>query len=335
MVWPPERLDASPAVTIHPDYELRTFRHDSADDLNGWYRLMELAGFGVWDEARLAPILARILPNGWFFAVHRETGRLAASAMACHEPRPLHPFGGALNWVCGDPARRGKGLGMSVCAAVTARLLAAGYENIFLLTDDFRLPALSIYLKLGYRPLLHAPDMEERWQSVYEQLGGSIPKREYRNLEIKMKAQIFADYLERLEALQHNLHKEVGDLSAEGMDWSPGSKMNSVAVLLAHITGLLQEGIDLALDNPPSRMRAQEFQTRGVLGAEMVRHLDAVVNYARSALPNLRLEDLDKERKDEDGMVTCGWALLHALEHAYLHLGHIQITGQMWRQRER
>ena len=27
-----------------------------------------------------------------------------------------------------------------------------------------------------------------------------------------------------------------------------------------------------------------------------------------------RLEDLDKERKDEDGTVTCGWALLHALE---------------------
>jgi hypothetical protein len=32
-------------------------------------------------------------------------------------------------------------------------------------------------------------------------------------------------------------------------------------------------------------------------------------------------------------MVTRGWALLHALEHAYLHLGPIQLTCQMWRQR--
>lgn len=173
MIWPSELLQSPPAVTIHPDYELRTFRHGSAEDLNGWYRLMELAGFGVWDEARLAPILARILPNGWFFAVHRETGVLAASAMACHEPRPLHPFGGALNWVCGDPAHRGKGLGMSVCAAVTARLLAAGYENIFLLTDDFRLPAISIYLRLGYQPFLFAADMAKRWQAVYKELGRS------------------------------------------------------------------------------------------------------------------------------------------------------------------
>jgi len=118
------------------------------------------------------------------------------------------------------------------------------------------------------------------------------------------------------------------------MDWSPGPKMNSVAVLLAHITGVLHEGIDLALDDPPSRVREQEFQTCGVLSAEMLRRLDAVIDYARGALPRLGLEDLDKERNDDDGPISCGMALLHALEHAYLHLGHVQITCQLWRQRE-
>ncbi|MCE7989347.1 MAG: DinB family protein [Caldilinea sp. CFX5] len=153
-----------------------------------------------------------------------------------------------------------------------------------------------------------------------------------------MKDQFFADYLERLEDLQQRLHQAVGELPAEAMDWSPGPemnpKMNSVAVLLAHITGVLHEGIDLALDNPPSRVRAQEFQTQDVLSVEMLRRLDAVIDYARAALPRLGLADLATARKDEDGMVTCGWALLHALEHAYLHLGHLQITCQLWRQRE-
>ncbi len=148
-----------------------------------------------------------------------------------------------------------------------------------------------------------------------------------------MKDQLFADYLERLEDLQQRLHKEVRDLPSEAMDWSPGPEMNSVAVLLAHTTGLLHEGIDIALENSPRRVREQEFQTRSVLGVEMLRRLDAVIDYARDALPRLGLEDLDKERKDEDGTVTCGWALLHALEHTYLHLGHIQLTCQMWRQR--
>ncbi len=145
-----------------------------------------------------------------------------------------------------------------------------------------------------------------------------------------MKDQFFADYLERLEDLQHRLHQAVQGLPAEAMDWSPGPEMNpmmnSVAVLLAHIAGVLHEGIDIALDNPPSRVRQQEFQTYGVLSAEMLRRLDAVIDYARDALPRLGLADLDQERKDEDGTITCGWSLLHALEHAYLHLGHLQLT---------
>ena len=100
-----------------------------------------------------------------------------------------------------------------------------------------------------------------------------------------MKHQLFADYLERLEGLQRGLHKDVRDLPAEAMDWLPGPAMNSVAVLLAHIAGVLHEGIDIALDDPPSRVRAQEFQTRGVLSAAMLRRLDAVIDYARSARP--------------------------------------------------
>jgi hypothetical protein len=150
-----------------------------------------------------------------------------------------------------------------------------------------------------------------------------------------MKDQFFADYLQRLEGLQHWLNKDVPNLPAEAMDWSPGPQMNSVAVLLAHIEGVLQEGIDIALDEPPRRVRAQEFQTSGVVSAEMLRRLDAVIDYARSALPRLSLADLAQTRKDEDGTITCGWALLHALEHAYMHLGHVQVTCQMWRQREK
>src|SRR5919202_678543 len=118
------------------------------------------------------------------------------------------------------------------------------------------------------------------------------------------------------------------------MHWSPGPDMNSVAVLLAHLAGVLQEGLDLARSAPPRRVRAQEFQTRGALSADMLRRVDAVVDDARDTLPRLSLTDLDNVRQDEDGTVTCGWVLLHALDHAYLHLGHVQITCQLWRQRE-
>jgi len=57
-----------------------------------------------------------------------------------------------------------------VSAAVTARLIAAGYRNIHLYTEDERLAALKIYFKLGYIPNLSTAEMYNRWQFVCAQL---------------------------------------------------------------------------------------------------------------------------------------------------------------------
>ena len=120
------------------------------------------------------------------------------------------------------------------------------------------------------------------------------------------------------------------------MDWVPGPEMNSPAVLLAHTAGSLRYWIgDVALGDPAGRDREREFQTQGMSCADLLRRLDDVLAYARTALPQLRLEDLEKVRltaKDGED-VTCGWALLHALEHASLHLGHIQLTCQLWKEK--
>jgi mycothiol synthase len=91
--------------------------------------------------------------------------------MAGHHPAEGHPEGGELGWVAGDPEHRGRGLGLAVCAAVVARFLGAGYRRIYLRTDDFRLPAIATYLKLGFEPYLFTEGMAERWQRVCDQLG--------------------------------------------------------------------------------------------------------------------------------------------------------------------
>ena len=102
--------------------------------------------------------------------VHEESNEIAATAMALHDHTWLHPFCGELGWVAGDPAHAGRGLGLAVCAAVTARFIAVGYRQIHLYTEDFRLPALKTYLKLGYIPFLSTPEMPERWRAVCAQL---------------------------------------------------------------------------------------------------------------------------------------------------------------------
>jgi mycothiol synthase len=167
MLWPETRRDA-PAVLSDsdPDYRLRTYRPTDAE---AYLALLAGAGF-TWDAETLAAWLDRALPDGLFLIEHRATGQLAATAMASHNPSPLHPFGGELGWVAGSPAHAGRGLGRAVCAAVIARFLSAGYRRIYLKTDDWRLPALSIYLRLGITPFLYTPDMRGRWQSICEQV---------------------------------------------------------------------------------------------------------------------------------------------------------------------
>jgi len=167
MVWPEHLLNAPPAVRLPFGYTLRTYRRG---DEARFYEVMELAGWPGWNDEKLRPWISRIPPESWFMAIHEESNEIVATAMALHDHSELHPFGGELGWAAGDPAHAGKGLGMAVCAAVTARLIDAGYRNIHLYTEHWRLAALKTYLKLGYIPFLYTPEMPERWQAICAQL---------------------------------------------------------------------------------------------------------------------------------------------------------------------
>jgi len=163
MVWPEHLLNAPPAVQLPSGYTLRTYRRG---DEPHFHEVMELAGWPAWNEEVLRPWLSRILPEGWFMAVHEESSQIVATAMALDDHSELHPFGGELGWLAGDPAHAGKGLGMAVCVAVTARFIDAGYRDLHLYTEHWRLAALKTYLKLGYIPSLYTPEMPERWQVI-------------------------------------------------------------------------------------------------------------------------------------------------------------------------
>ena len=173
MIWPRRRVDSPPAPAVPEGYLLRCY---TDADRAGYLELMRRAGFEGWDQKKVSELLQKVLPDGFFVVEYRQTGGIVATATALHSPRALHPCGGELGWVAADPAHRGKGLGLAVCAAATARLIRAGYKNIYLRTDDLRVPAIKTYLKLGYEPLLCAEGMVARWQRLYEQLGLAVPE---------------------------------------------------------------------------------------------------------------------------------------------------------------
>ena len=168
MIWPAERLDAPPEPHLLPGYRMRVFRPDK--DTEDYLSLMHEAGFTDFDKQRVRNCLSHVLPDGFFIVEHDPTEQLVATAMAKHAPKPLHPYGGELGWVAARPAHAGRGLGTTVCAAVVKRFVNAGYKRIYLLTDDWRLPALKVYLKLGFVPFLFAEGIEARWLDICETL---------------------------------------------------------------------------------------------------------------------------------------------------------------------
>jgi len=167
MIWPEGRQVTWAARQVPAGYLLRGFRDG---DEEAYIALMRSAGFDTWNRDNLDLIVEIAGPNGIVFAEHAASTRLAATAMGWYKPTAIFADGYEMGWVAADPAHRGKGLGQLVVSAVTRALLGHGARRIFLLTDDWRLPAIKGYLKTGYVPLYHKADMETRWRHVFGEL---------------------------------------------------------------------------------------------------------------------------------------------------------------------
>ena len=168
MIWPESRRHVLPEVSLPPEYTLRPIE---PRDYAGWSRLMEAAGFGEWPPERIEAHRREVLPRGFFVIEHRASGTIVATANAHHAPNERHPEGGELSFVAALPEHAGKGLGRAATAAVVRRFIEAGYGRIYLKTDDHRLPAIKVYLQLGFEPLLFDDQMAGRWAAAQKEIG--------------------------------------------------------------------------------------------------------------------------------------------------------------------
>ena len=143
----------------------------------------------------------------------------------------------------------------------------------------------------------------------------------------------FTDYLSLLQERHNEILEALEGLPSAALDWTPGPDMNSISVLIFHLTGAERYWIgDVASQDPKERDRDAEFRVREV-GMDVLRKRSTDnLEYARNALNRFTIQDLEATRiSARDGRsFTVAWALLHALEHTTLHLGQIQLTRQIW-----
>ncbi len=155
------------------------------------------------------------------------------------------------------------------------------------------------------------------------------------NLSKKMLSEL-DNYLQRIEDLRGQVCDLIAGLPAEALNWRPIESVeahatNSLAVLAAHIAGAEHFWIGEVIGGrPPTRDRPIEFATQATDAGELCYLLEQTGAETREVFFALNETDLNSTREVDDRTVPVRWGILHVIDHTALHLGHMQITYQLW-----
>jgi uncharacterized damage-inducible protein DinB len=143
---------------------------------------------------------------------------------------------------------------------------------------------------------------------------------------------LFEEHLDRLTEMHTQAAHILETVPQEALDWSPGGDIPTLAILAAHIAGSVEYWIaDVAGQVDTHRDRDAEFTVQGQSAAVLKARLDAGFGASRRTMETLTLDDLTEMRPANRGRtVTVAWAILHALEHASVHVGNMEIIRSLW-----
>ena len=141
----------------------------------------------------------------------------------------------------------------------------------------------------------------------------------------------YEDYLNNLNELHSDIENALDGLTPAALDWVPQPGMNSIGVMVFHLTGAERYliGEVIAGDNS-NRDRDAEFKVQGMELNALLKRLADNRAYISGVLEGLTLADLETRRMfRHQREVTVGWVLGHALKHTATHMGQIQLTREL------
>ena len=122
--------------------------------------------------------------------------------------------------------------------------------------------------------------------------------------------------------------------SADLLNHRPaGDETNPIAVLVVHAVSSTRWWLSVALGGPvPERDRPSEFLTTVTDADELLGVFDPIAADCRTLLRTDAAFDagaISEDPRDGDH-VTAAWALIHAVEHLREHVGHAELTRQLF-----
>lgn len=151
-------------------------------------------------------------------------------------------------------------------------------------------------------------------------------------------------YASELQRLLRRLSEAVGELDGDALNWRPQAPdTNSAYVIVTHTLGNLEAWVlGIACGQPIERDRPAEFVSSGADGAALVATARDLAQRFEEALRTLPPDALDEVREPTQSHwgvgitepVSVRQALMHAIEHAATHAGHLDVTLDLARSAE-
>lgn len=75
---------------------------------------------------------------------------------------------GRIHWVVIEPDYQGKGLSKPMMAYACHKLKELGHQSAFLFTATELTPAIGLYLKFGFQPVITSDELQAAWDEAYK-----------------------------------------------------------------------------------------------------------------------------------------------------------------------
>jgi len=132
---------------------------------------------------------------------------------------------------------------------------------------------------------------------------------------------------------QHTFaHHALEGASPDAINWKPATTpCDSLAGLVHHIVEVQRLWLDTVVGGepvPPGLATAHAATAQS--SDDLVRLMDESLAKSKTRLESLAAAQYDEERERRGRTMTVRWAAYHTLEHTAMHVGHMQITRQVY-----
>ncbi|MHC4435292.1 MAG: GNAT family N-acetyltransferase [Planctomycetota bacterium] len=169
-----ENLDGVPECPVPSGYSIRSYR---SGDENIWLRIQSLAD----KYNKITPDLfqeefgtdTRVLSERQYFLYDGDNNAIGtASAWFGNHNGPSL---GRIHWVAIIPRYQSKGLAEPLLATVCKRLKCLGHRETFLTTQTCRVPAINLYAKFGFVPVVESNADRKIWNELAKHVKYPLP----------------------------------------------------------------------------------------------------------------------------------------------------------------